>query len=901
MLNIAINLVYQLLYYNGLHYNELEKQFNKVISFLQAGDFKSADVKKLKPSKYFRAKLDISNRLLFKIIHYKQQAYILILEVIRNHEYAKSRFLQGAKITEEDILSDRVIEEDQESLDVLSKNHNVHLLNKFIVFDEQQEDILNCSLPIILIGSAGSGKTSVSLTKLRQIEGKILYISLSNYLVSNAQKSYFAFNYLNEQQDINFLSFYEFIETIKIPSGQAITEGIFLKWFTKQNLPKHYGVGDGRELFEEFMGVITGSVLDEPYLSREEYQNLGIKQSIFSFEQRKGIYDLFQKYLQFLKEENYYDTNVISSQYTNLVEPIYDAIIVDEVQDFTNSQLFLVLKSLKKQGQFLLCGDANQIIHPNFFSWSKLKSFFYTDNNFIEDKITKILTANYRNTPEVTELANRVLKFKNYYFGSVDKESHYLIKSTSEKHGTVNCLQDKIDIIKEVNIKTSKSTNYAILVLHEHHKDKARELFRSPLIFTVQEAKGLEYDNIIIYNFVSNEKNYTDITKGADRSFLDADFKYARVKDKTDKSLEIYKFYINALYVAITRSVCNVYIIESNASHKFLRLLEINEIQEINIEAAESSREAWQKEANKLIMQGKDEQAKAIETNILQHQNITWTPIDQGEFKHLYEKVINQKTADKRECIKLLNYSIIYSDLALIKQLQTYGLKAAANISKCIPLMLDEYFNDYLYQSTTNLLKKLDSFGTEFRNEFNLTPLMSAAYAGKKSYVDMLISLGASINATDNNHRNAFMIAISRASDDQKYCNSVFEKIYQQLKPDAIMLKINNRLVKIESYKSEYFFLYFLITKIKNASTYKDNQSKTVFKAVSVSALLKDFPESVLPKYRQNRNYVSALFARNEVHSNYPYNKQLFSRIAIGVYTISPDIEIKICDMWSKL
>ena len=893
--------MYQLLYYNGLHYNELEKQFNKVISFLQAGDFKSADVKKLKPSKYFRAKLDISNRLLFKIIHYKQQAYILILEVIRNHEYAKSRFLQGAKITEEDILSDRVIEEDQESLDVLSKNHNVHLLNKFIVFDEQQEDILNCSLPIILIGSAGSGKTSVSLTKLRQIEGKILYISLSNYLVSNAQKSYFAFNYLNEQQDINFLSFYEFIETIKIPSGQAITEGIFLKWFTKQNLPKHYGVGDGRELFEEFMGVITGSVLDEPYLSREEYQNLGIKQSIFSFEQRKGIYDLFQKYLQFLKEENYYDTNVISSQYTNLVEPIYDAIIVDEVQDFTNSQLFLVLKSLKKQGQFLLCGDANQIIHPNFFSWSKLKSFFYTDNNFIEDKITKILTANYRNTPEVTELANRVLKFKNYYFGSVDKESHYLIKSTSEKHGTVNCLQDKIDIIKEVNIKTSKSTNYAILVLHEHHKDKARELFRSPLIFTVQEAKGLEYDNIIIYNFVSNEKNYTDITKGADRSFLDADFKYARVKDKTDKSLEIYKFYINALYVAITRSVCNVYIIESNASHKFLRLLEINEIQEINIEAAESSREAWQKEANKLIMQGKDEQAKAIETNILQHQNITWTPIDQGEFKHLYEKVINQKTADKRECIKLLNYSIIYSDLALIKQLQTYGLKAAANISKCIPLMLDEYFNDYLYQSTTNLLKKLDSLGTEFRNEFNLTPLMSAAYAGKKSYVDMLISLGASINATDNNHRNAFMIAISRASDDQKYCNSVFEKIYQQLKPDAIMLKINNRLVKIESYKSEYFFLYFLITKIKNASTYKDNQSKTVFKAVSVSALLKDFPESVLPKYRQNRNYVSALFARNEVHSNYPYNKQLFSRIAIGVYTISPDIEIKICDMWSKL
>ena len=26
---------------------------------------------------------------------------------------------------------------------------------------------------------------------------------------------------------------------------------------------------------------------------------------------------------------------------------------------------------------FLLCGDANQIVHPNFFSWSKVKSLFY--------------------------------------------------------------------------------------------------------------------------------------------------------------------------------------------------------------------------------------------------------------------------------------------------------------------------------------------------------------------------------------------------------------------------------------------------------------------------------------------------------------------------------------------
>ena len=89
--------------------------------------------------------------------------------------------------------------------------------------------------------------------------------------------------------------------------------------------------------------------------------------------------------------------------------------------------------------------------------------------------------------------------------------------------------------------------------------------------------------------------------------------------------------------------------------------------------------------------------------------------------------------------------------------------------------------------------------------------------------------------------------------------------------------------------------------KIRNSPAYKDSQSKPAFKAADISTLLKEFSESVLPKYRKNRNYISALFARNEIHSNYPYNKQLFSRIALGVYTINPDIEIKICDMWSKL
>ena len=890
--------MYQILFYNNLNYNGLESKFNKVIKFLQLGDFSSADVKKLKPSGYFRAKLDISNRILFQPIKYLNSHHLLILEVIRNHDYDRSRFLRGSKVIEIDIESKPFDTMNIEKINIVSNDSKVHLLNKFIIFDKQQEDILHCNLPLIVIGSAGSGKTSVTLERLKYLHGRILYISLSNYLVHNSQKIYFSHNYNNDNQDIDFLSFKEFIETIEIPKGNPINEDIFLQWFTKQNFVQT--IKDGRKLFEEFTGVITGSSVYQAYLSKQDYLELGIKQSIFSAEQRTDVYNCFQKYQEFLDRENYYDSNIVAYQYVTQVEPKYDAIVVDEVQDFTNSQLSLVLKSLKNNSQFLLCGDANQIVHPNFFSWSKLKSYFYHDRDLDTHNITRILVKNYRNAPEVTELANRVLRLKNYRFGSIDKESHYLIESTAEKHGSVSCLRAETNIIKEINNKTSKSTSYAILVLHDNQKQKAKEFFKSPLIFTVQEAKGLEYENIILYEFISSEQNYTEISKGVDKSFLSVNFNYSRSKDKADKSLEIYKFYINALYVAITRSICNVYIIESNPVHKFLKLLDINQITEINIEAKDSSRDEWQKEANKLAMQGKQEQAKAIQDNILQYSDIPWNVIGIDELNQLQTAILTTQKASKKDIIKLLNYAIIYSDLILINKLQDVGVKAARNIKKCNSLMLDQYFTDYIYRNNTQILKKVDQYGIDHRNEFNLTPLMAASYVGNLERIKDLISLGASITTVDNNNRNAFMIAMSKAADDVKYCAGTFYQIYEHLKPDALIFKVNNKLVKIESYKSEYFFIYFLLTKIRNLRGDKDSEIHA-FRAITTARMLQDFPDSILPKYRKNKDYISSVLSRNEVNSNYTYNKKLFKRWKLGVYSLNPELEIRINDNWESL
>ena len=101
--------------------------------------------------------------------------------------------------------------------------------------------------------------------------------------------------------------------------------------------------------------------------------------------------------------------------------------------------------------------------------------------------------------------------------------------------------------------------------MHPDQKQAAKAHFQTPLIFSIQEAKGLEYDNIILYNFTSDdEERFREITRGVSVDDVSGtELTYSRARDKSDKSLEIYKFHINALYVAITRAVENLYVIES--------------------------------------------------------------------------------------------------------------------------------------------------------------------------------------------------------------------------------------------------------------------------------------------------------------------------------------------------
>ena len=908
-----------ILEYRDLDLAGLRKPYQKVAEALARGDFRAAEVKKLAEGDYYRAKLDDTNRLLFRIARHQGESYLLILDVIRQHAYDKSRFLRGAKIDEAKLvpLAQPPAETDLPELAYVNPaNRHFHFLDKILSFDPVQQEIYELRLPLIVIGPAGSGKTAITLEKMKQARGRMLYVTLSPYLVENSRNLYYAQHYENEDQDLTFLSFREYLETLRVPEGREISYSQFAGWLGR--FPKAQRVGDAHKLYEEFRGVITGPAVDKPYLSRTDYLELGVRQSIFLAEERELAYTLFEKYLTFLKDSRLYDPNILAHEYLSLVRPDYEFVVVDEVQDITNIQLKLILRSLKQPQNFLLCGDSNQIVHPNFFSWSHLKSLFYRAEELETGRITRILHANYRNAAAITDLANRLLKIKQRRFGSIDRESNYLIGNVGERAGGVELLPDSEAVKKELNQKTRRSTQFAVLVMRDEQKAEARRFFDTPLLFSIHEAKGLEYENVILWNFISGERaSFQAIVAGVAAADLDDELAYARARDKTDKSAEVYKFFINALYVAITRAVGTLYLLESDTRHPLLELLGLRDArQQVALAAQQSSLEEWQAEARRLELQGKQEQADEIRRGILKVQAVPWEVWSSERVPELLERAFDPQQISRKPKQALFDYALYYDDPPLIAQLEQHRFESARPLiayrrdsdglfildrRACLRQqagLLKRYLSPYEGRHFKDILQQCDRYGLDYRNPFNQTPLMLAARAGNIALLDALLERGANADCLDNYGLTAWQLALLRAFEDVEFATRLFPAAHERLQPSSVSLKAADRLIKLDNRVGEFMvfqsFFVLLRTKINNTVGWWN----TGFRAADFSERFERFSDDVIPPHRKKRTYFNALLARNEVASNNPYNRHLVKRIRTGYYLLNPRLEVRRGDGW---
>jgi len=803
--------MYETLIYNDIDPGKVSKQFDKIIEQLSRGDFASADVKKMTGTGYYRAKLDYANRLIFKFARYNDQTCLLALEIIFNHDYGKSRFLRGNDVDESKLVSIKNHQEvpDGEFLPLVYLNkhfRHFHLLDKVLSFDDDQSEILALALPQIIIGSAGSGKTALVLEKIKSLTGRVLYITLSPYLAENSAQLFYSYNYENENQEIDFLSYREYIETLRMPEGKEMDFKTFEIWFSRNK--QAVRLKDAHKTFEEFRGVITGLDITKEYLSRGDYLSLGVKQSIYLAPEREAVYNLFDKYLNYIKENKYYDINILSHQWLTHCTPAYDYIVVDEVQDFTNIQLYIILKSLKKPANFMLCGDSNQVVYPNFFSWSHLKSMFYQS---------------------------------------------------------------------DVN------------------------LFQTPLLFSVQESKGLEYENIILYNFISeNSAEYNTICDGVTQNDLLADeLVYARGKDKTDKSIDAYKFYINSLYVAVTRAVNNVYIVEQSKAHRLIRLTGVSEVADTrSIKEEVSSTDDWKREARRLEMQGKDEQANAIRKNILTLERPVWEPMTFEVYQSVKKDALDPGLFNKKAKDKLFDFALVYNQALIMEKLADLKYKRAVNYESERGSIFRKYYQYYREDNVKMIIPLINKYGIDYRDVHNFTPLHAAVFSGAVNITKTLLGNGADPALFNTFNKTAIQIAFEQAFVLPDYARNKLGKIYPLLLSDSMKIQVDERLVKIDSRNIEYLLINLFIAVQSMILQKKRHYQAMGILIDDIINNIQHFSEAVIPQYRKRREYLLSLLAKHEVDSNNPYNKKIFKRIARGSYLLNPGLQILYNGQW---
>lgn len=953
----------RLLQYKDLNLRRVGAAFDKVKAAIEAGDFRSADVKKLHAGPYYRARLDYANRLLLRFARIERpgvepgaeggtETVCLALEVIENHAYERSRFLRGAAVDEARIEREPLTDARAPGLAAEAAplrwlgpgRTQFELLDKPIVFDEAQDEAYRHPAPLVVIGSAGSGKTAVTVARLREAEGRVLYVTLSAYLAQSARALHAAHGFENPKQEVDFLSYRELLETLHVPPGREVTLPMFAAWCERQRQSlRPLGGLDAQALFEEFRGVI-GAQPAGP-LALADYLALGTRQSLLNAAQRELAHGLFQRYRAWLAEAGLYDSNLVAHEWrTRLAEkqpPSYDFVVIDEVQDLTPVQLALVLALLKAPGQFILCGDSHQIVHPNFFSWAALKSLFWQGlaGDAAQRQPLKLLQANFRNTRAVTALANRLLKIKQARFGSVDRESNFLVRSTSAVPGEVRLVDAKDRTLAQLDAATRHSARHAVIVLRDEDKPAARQVFHTPLVFSVHEAKGLEYPHVLLFRLVSSQRQaYAEVCDGVSEADVQGDaLDYRRARDKADKSLELYKFQVNALYVAMTRAVETLTLVESDSGHPLLALLGLEPGEAPAQPVLKSSQDEWAQEARRLELQGKAEQAQAIRDAFLQHKPVPWTPWSRALIEELAPKALEPRNPSSKPRQTLFDYALWHGQHEWVQGLGEAGFAAAralmderefAGAGTLLPArygiggswlareqlvrrtvagLQQRHLQPYQARNFKDILRAADAHGADHATPVGATPLMLAAAAGNAPLVEALLGKGADPERRDEFGHAAWDHAVGRAMREAAFAGTGLAALFERLAPPALDVQTEGRLVRLERHQGEYWLLTLMLAGLKTqwsrcvTRRLEPYRYLSGFFADQLHDVLQELPPWLWPEPRRKRSYVNQVLARAEVRSSYLPARRLWVRAKNGHYFPNPQLQLRAGEGWQPV
>ena len=270
---------------------------------------------------------------------------------------------------------------------------------------------------------------------------------------------------------------------------------------------------------------------EKGYLTQEEYEKLGVKMASNFAGNRQEVYKVFEKYQHFIKQsadERLFDEcefiHKLFRRLCKLKEVPFSihSFYVDEVQDFTQAELSILLRCCKDPNNLFLTGDtAQSIMRGVSFRFSDLRSLFHKANK----QATKIskkakvtvpkvdeLTINFRSHSGVLKLAASVIDVLLKYFpNSFDflPGDEGMFPGPDPKL-LDSCNFSDLALVLRGNKRESSAIEFGahqvIIVQSEDAKRALPSELQAGIALTVFEAKGLEFDDVLLYDFFKDSK-----------------------------------------------------------------------------------------------------------------------------------------------------------------------------------------------------------------------------------------------------------------------------------------------------------------------------------------------------------------------------------------------------------
>ncbi|XP_046565526.1 TPR and ankyrin repeat-containing protein 1-like [Haliotis rubra] len=286
-------------------------------------------------------------------------------------------------------------------------------------------------------------------------------------------------------------------------------------------------------VWTEIMSFIKGSfealATSEGHLSEKDYIEVGRKKAPNFSGVRETVYQVFERYDHFKKQNLLFDeADLVSDIFKRLKSMdelpwIVHQLYVDETQDFTQAELSVLLRITQHPNDMFLTGDTAQgIMRGISFRFCDLKSLFFHAKKSLaagnqtmlnEPKQVYQLTHSYRSHGGILALASAVLDLMVEFFpesfdklkkdqGLLDGPLPLLMESCSP--------QDLAILLQGNNRKASHiefGAHQAILVVNDEAKEKMPDMLsRHSIVLTIYESKGLEFDDILLYNFFTDSQ-----------------------------------------------------------------------------------------------------------------------------------------------------------------------------------------------------------------------------------------------------------------------------------------------------------------------------------------------------------------------------------------------------------